>query len=244
MKHIEKNDDARDVIAYETELKANKLDKDSLADVTIHPFMKGPDVYDQVKSFGSFQGLKDRLFVDQGGICCYCGCRLQYPTHPQYIVEHVYPKEKDRTLAGEYDNLLLSCRPTDEEENRRKAAPKKERKMFFHCDKAKASDVLMHTPLQEDCQKYFEYDVFGGISSIDADVCKDIETLNLNCAWLQKRREAAIEGEIYDDDGNLFSDDVLRHRLDTIMQLNSHGMYTEFCFVIQSVIKELLSKND
>lgn len=49
MKHIEKNFDAQEVIEYEAELKTNQLDKDSLADISVHPTMKGKDVYDTVE---------------------------------------------------------------------------------------------------------------------------------------------------------------------------------------------------
>lgn len=240
MKYVVKNGNAREVLAYEDELKANGLDKDSLADTSVHPTMKGADVYEQVRSFMSFSDLKNHMFAEQGGICCYCGCRLQYPTHPQYIVEHVYPKEKDRTLAGEYENILLSCRPTAAEEEERKDVPKKERMMFLHCDKAKGSEILVYTPLQNGCSEYFDYDVYGGVSGKDADACKDIETLNLNCKWLKSRRAAAIEGAIFDEEGLLLSDDELRHRLKTIMNLDAQGMYSEFCFVIQDVIRSLL----
>lgn len=241
MKHIEKNMESAEVVAYEKELADNQLNKERLADKSTHPSLDGAAVYDMVKSFSTFTGLKNRMFADQGGICCYCGCKLQYPNHPQYIIEHVFPKEKDRTLAGEYENLLLSCRPTAEEEKQRMAVSKKERKKFFHCDKAKESSVLMITPLQEVCQKYFLYDEFGGVVGRDENAQNDIKTLNLNCEWLNKRREAAIDGEIYDEDGNLLPDEELRKRLETIMELDNEGLHTEFCFVIQNVIQNLLA---
>lgn len=209
MKYIGKSIGAAEVVAYEKELADNQLDKVSLADSSIHPSLDGAAVYDVVKSFAAFAGLKSRLFADQGGICCYCGCKLQYPNHPQYIIEHVFPK--------------------------------KERKNFFHCDKAKESEVLTITPLQEDCQKHFVYDMFGGVEGVDEDAQNDIKTLNLDCEWLNKRREAAIDGEIYDESGELLPDDELRHRLDTIMKLDNEGLHTEFCFVIQNVIRNLLS---
>lgn len=131
MKYIEKSFEACEVVAYEEELAENQLDKESLADNSIHPSLQGPDVYDLVKSFSTFKDLKEWMFKEQGGICCYCGCRLEYPNHPQYVVEHVFPKDKNRMLAGEYENFLLSCRPTIEEEQGRMAAPKKEKKSFF-----------------------------------------------------------------------------------------------------------------
>lgn len=244
MKYIEKNFEACEVVAYEEELAENQLDKESLADNSIHPSLQGPDVYDLVKSFSTFKDLKEWMFKEQGGICCYCGCRLEYPNHPQYVVEHVFPKDKNRMLAGEYENFLLSCRPTIEEEQGRMAAPKKEKKSFFHCDKAKESEILTITPLQEDCQQFFKYDEFGGVVGADEKAQKDVDTLNLNCKWLSKRREAAIDGEINDEDGNLLPDEELRQRLDSIMDLDKDGMHTEFCFVIKSVLQSLLSQKD
>ncbi len=243
MKYIEKHPEAPEVLAYEAELKNNLFDRQSLSDNTIHPALGGPQVYDAVKSLPTFNGLKDRMFSDQGGICCYCGCRLQYPNHPQYIVEHVFPKTKDRTLAGEYANLLLSCRATAEEERERTKAPNREQRSFFHCDKAKESKEISITPLQHDCQDHFVYDEFGGVDGIDAESrTVALETLNLDCKWLHARREAAIEGEIYGEDGELLPDEELRQRLLTIMNKDANGNHTEFCFVIQSVIRKLLDK--
>lgn len=75
MRYIEKDFgyENRDVIAYETELIENKLDKCNLSDAAIHPTMSGPDVYDVVKSFDSFKKLKQAMLREQGYICCYCG---------------------------------------------------------------------------------------------------------------------------------------------------------------------------
>lgn len=78
----------------------------------------------------------------------------------------------------------------------------------------------------------------------DEKAQKDVDTLNLNCKWLSKRREAAIDGEIYDEDGNLLPDVELRQRLDSIMNLDKDGMHTEFCFVIKSVLQSLLAQKD
>ena len=48
MKYIEKNFEACEVVAYEEELAENQLDKENLADNSIHPSLQGPDVYDLV----------------------------------------------------------------------------------------------------------------------------------------------------------------------------------------------------
>lgn len=96
------------------------------------------------------------------------------------------------------------------------------------------------TPLQEDCQIHFIYDEFGGVQGDNEDAQKDIDILNLNCEWLQKRREAAIEGAIYDEDYNLLPDEELKKYLATIMCTDANGRHSEFCFVIKNVIEGLL----
>lgn len=238
MRFIEKHFKATEVVAFEKELSDNRYDKVSLSDASVHPSMDGKSVYEAVKSLSTFKNLKSRLYADQGGICCYCGCRLEYPNHPQYVVEHVFPKEKNRSLAGEYENLLLSCRPTDEEEERRGASDSKS-SLFFHCDKSKGSKVLMITPLQENCSNFFCYDEFGRVRG-EGKADDTIKTLNLNCEWLTKRRLAAIEGELYDENDNLLSNEELIQRLKTIMNVDDRGLNSEFCFVIKSVIEGLV----
>lgn len=109
----------------------NQLDKESLADNSIHPSLQGPDVYDLVKSFSTFKDLKEWMFKEQGGICCYCGCRLEYPNHPQYVVEHVFPKDKNRMLAGEYENFSAFLPSDYRGRTRKNSCPKEREKEFF-----------------------------------------------------------------------------------------------------------------
>ena len=247
MKYIETNFNSPTVIDYETELKLNELDEESLSDSAKHPCLGGSDVYDQVRSFDGFTALKQQMYEDQGGICCYCGSRLKYPNHPQYIVEHVIPKESNRQLAGEYKNLLLSCRPSEKEEDLRKAASRKEQKKFFHCDKSKGSTPITYTPLQKDCDSRFRYDEFGDVDVADkTDDCaiQDLRTLNLKCEWLKRRRKDAIAGELYDENNQLLPDDELRERLKTIMERNNEGMYAEFCFVVKDAITHILDGSE
>ena len=227
MKFIEKDESAPAVVEYEEELRKAQLDKDSLVDSSVHPSCQGPDIYNEVQSLAGFNALKNQLFNDQGGICCYCGRKLSYPNHPQYIVEHVKPKNIYRELAGEYMNLLLSCRPSKEEEERRRNAPKSVRKSFFHCG------------------KHYTFAPFTGEIRLrdeqDSKAEHDLRILNLNCEWLKRRRLAAIEGEIYDESGELLPDKELYERLNSVMQRDDAGMYGEYCFVIHDVLEQLLS---
>lgn len=241
MRFIEKNFNTRVVQSYESKLREARLDKDSLMDPEVHSNLGGPAVYDQVKSIRpEFDELKDQMFDEQGGICCYCGRRLQYPNHPQYIVEHVHPKEKYRQLAGEYENLLLSCRPSDEEKKAERNAGKKDRKKFEHCDKSKENKEIPINPLLSDCSEHFEFDAGGEVIGLDDDARITIKILNLNCDWLIKRRRAAIDGAIYDENNELLPDDELRQYMKSVMLLDQQHQFPEYCFVIAGAIKHLL----
>ncbi len=239
MKYIEKDFSSDAVVAYNGELRNAKLDAESLGCDNCHPSASGGDVFDMVKSLHSFEGLKEQMFKDQGGICCYCGRRLLYPTHPQYIVEHVLPKERHRELAGEYRNLLLSCRPSEEEELQRGKAKRRERGKFFHCDKSKGADGIEVTPLQPNCQSRFLYDVFGEVQGADVAANRTLAVLNLNCDWLRKRRQAAIEGAMFDGD-TLLSDDELRIQAVDVMERDADGLHKEYCFAIAGAISRFL----
>lgn len=241
MIYIEKHSNTSTVTKYEEKLREAQLDSSSLSDPGIHPGLKGSAVYDQIKSIRSeFDALKDQMFDEQGGICCYCGRRLQYPNHPQYIVEHVLPKERYRQLAGEYENLLLSCRPSDGEKEAEKEARRRDKKSFEHCDKAKENKEILITPLQSDCADHFEYDEEGEVIGLDSDARSTIEVLNLNCDWLVKRRRAAIAGAIYDENDELLPDDELRQYMSSVMLRNQNHQLPEYCFVIAGAIRHLL----
>ena len=246
MKHIQKNNTVPEVAAYQTKLQNQQLDRVSLSNTAVHPGETGPFIYKRrVRQMQpEFNNLKTRMFQDQGGICCYCGQKLAFPNNPQFRVEHVYPKSLDRTLAGEYSNLLLSCRSHDVGEDvdvetwaNANGVNYRER----HCDEHKGALVLTYTPLQTGCENHFRYDQYGGVTGDDAPANADIATLNLSCDYLTKRREAAIEGELYDENDNLLPDDELRDRLTTIMQRDANGLFAEFCFVIKGAIEHVLA---
>lgn len=243
MRYIEKDFSCEniDVIAYETELIENKLDKCNLSDAAIHPTMSGPDVYDVVKSFDSFKKLKQAMLREQGYICCYCGQLIKDST---YIVEHVLPKSKYRHLAAEYENLLLSCKPTQEEETERKKAGgnKKNNIKYWHCDKLKDDKVLNYTPLQEDCSSHFIYLENGEVKGDDTLANADIKTLGLNCNYLKNRRYNAIFGAIFDEDNTLISNEEMKQYAASVMDRKQDGSFIEFCFVIAGAINHLLKK--
>lgn len=87
---------------------------------------------------------------------------------------------------------------------------------------------------------FFSYDEFGGVIGANKEAEETIRTLNLNCEWLTKRRLAAIEGELYDENDNLLSDEELSKRLGNIMNVDESGLNAEFCFVVKDVVNRLL----
>ena len=241
MRYIEKDFSCEniDVIAYETELIENKLDKCNLSDAAIHPTMSGPDVYDVVKSFDSFKKLKQAMLREQGYI--YCGQSMKDST---CIVEHVLPKSKYRHLAGEYENLLLSCKPTQEEETERKktGGNKKNNIKYWHCDKLKENEELNYTPLQNDCASHFIYLDNGEVKGDDMLANADIKTLGLNCNYLKNRRYNAILGAIFDEDNTLISNEEMEQYATLVMKRKQDDSLVEFCFVIAGAINHLLKK--
>lgn len=240
MKYIAKTYDAPAVIAHEIELLSCHLDEKSLSGANdLHPTYSGADLYNLVRDMVTFPALKEQLYEDQGGICCYCGMKLDYPFDPQYRVEHVLPKESHRALVGEYKNLLLSCRATKEESDARNAAPRKKRKDYLHCDEKKGSSEITYSPLNPECETVFVYKQDGSICGANQSAIKDIETLGLDCDYLVRRRKEVLE-VLFDGD-ELLPEDLLRVYKEKVMTRDADNKLAEFCFVISNVIGQILS---
>lgn len=240
MIYIAKSYNAPAVIAHEAELVSCHLDENSLSGINdLYPNYTGADLYNLVRDMATFPALKGQLFEDQGGICCYCGMKLDYPFDPQYRVEHVLPKEFHRELVGEYKNLLLSCRATKEESDARIAAPRKKRKDFLHCDEKKGSSEITYSPLDPECETVFVYKQDGSIYGTNQNAINDIETLGLDCDYLVRRRKEALE-VLFDGD-ELLPEDSLRDFKEKVMTRDNDNRLAEFCFVISNVIGQILS---
>lgn len=223
---------------HKVELILCKLDKASLIKPdNRYANLSGEQLYDKVREMTTFANLKQLLYDEQGGICCYCGMKLEYPFNPQFRVEHVKPRDSHRELVGEYENLLLSCRATKEElEIRRHAPNSKERRKHFHCDEAKGAEEITYSPLTPDCESAFIYGIDGSITGIDDAANKDIEILGLGCGYLKRRRSEAISAWF---DDNISSEDLLKCK-NAIMSRDKDNRLAEFCFVISNVIEQFL----
>lgn len=240
MKYIEKNFGVPEVINHEAELERCQLDEVYLTDTKHREGATGSQLYDMVRDMQTFDSLKQQLYKDQGGICCYCGMKLEFPFNPQFRVEHVLPKEHHRELVGEYKNLLLSCRATKEETEERSKASKKQRKAMMHCDEAKGSIELTYSPLQEGCNAYFIYKLNGEVEGKDIKAKEDVITLGLNCTYLKNRRHDTLM-EILFAGEDMLDNDLLTNYASSIMQRTEDNMFGEYCFVISNVINQLLS---
>ena len=223
---------------HKVELILCKSDKASLIKPdNRYANLSGEQLYDKVREMTTFANLKQLLYDEQGGICCYCGMKLEYPFNPQFRVEHVKPRDSHRELVGEYENLLLSCRATKEElEIRRHTPNSKERRKHFHCDEAKGAEEITYSPLTPDCESAFIYGIDGSITGIDDAANKDIEILGLGCGYLKRRRSEAISAWF---DDNISSEDLLKCKA-AIMSRDKDNRLAEFCFVISNVIEQFL----
>lgn len=243
MKYIEKHPDK--VIAYEKQLREQQIDMRSLSNPAVHQTWKGKEVYEYAQGLSEFKNMETQLLLDQGGVCCYCGCRIPHPTGiPPYVREHVTPRESSRELAGEYSNLLLSCRGENDAlgPNSLKDISHRKKNFFFHCDKHKGAKPLINSPLQSDCDSHFSYSISGKVSEDGNIEGPDIKVLNLNCEYLKTRRKAAIDSFIYDSDNNMLSSDELQRLATALSQRDANGNYHEYFFVVANVAKTLFKQ--
>jgi len=164
------------------------------------------------------------LLNEQGYICCYCEQRIDKSTSH---IEHFKPRETYPELSLVYDNFLCSCpgwkegKSTDPQE---------------HCGASKANwfdENLMVSPLESECEKYFQYTQVGEIRPNYAAPEQKakaaeatIEHCKLNHAILLKMRDETLDG--LDD---LTQDEALQ-LIKSYQQRDSKGQYQPFCTAI------------
>lgn len=240
MRYIEKHYGTLVVVRHKEELAKKQLDEESLLNANVYSGKTGSQLYEMVRDLPTMQGLKEQMYAEQGGVCCYCGMKLEHPFDPQYRVEHVLPKDSHRELVGEYKNLLLSCRATAKEMKLRadKTLAKAKRKEFIHCDEAKGSQEITYSPLNKSCENAFRYDLKGQIHPADKKADEDIKTLGLAGKYLKERRKTAIETLVLGT--SVLSDEDLIAFQAGLLSRNADGKYAEFYFVIADAINQLL----
>lgn len=248
MRYVEKHFDAPVVIQHEQELTSVNLDEASLLKRKETEALDGNSLYkEQIRSteyIPHWKDLQAQMCQDQGGVCCYCGMKLQFPNTQHYSVEHVQPRSKFPELVGEYKNLLLSCHSSEWERAQLKKTihSKKERKNTLHCDEFKDNKELHYSPLQADCASHFSYKLNGEVKGRDKEAEEDIKTLNLNCHSLKERRREQMLAYSFltkDSQEMLDIDSLKAYRLE-VEKRDAKGNHSEFYFVIADLLDQLL----
>lgn len=148
MRYIEKHYDTPTVIQHEQELSSVNLDEASLLKRKETEALDGNSLYkEQIRSteyVPHWKDLQAQMCQDQGGVCCYCGMKLQFPNTQHYSVEHVQPRSKFPELVGEYKNLLLSCHSSELERTQLK-------KRFTVRRKEKILFIVMNLRIIKNC---------------------------------------------------------------------------------------------
>jgi len=175
------------------------------------------------------KSLHASLLYEQGFICCYCGIAIN---RDDSHIEHLVPQQKNPSLSLDYDNLLASC------------LRRTEKNQPLHCGALKGDwydPSLMVSPLDNNCERRFAFDMSGAISANDVEDKGAIETiyrLGLNIDKMISFRRKAIEGylEILDS----LSDADIRKLISSLDHRNADDSFVPFCFAIAYVLKSLV----
>lgn len=117
--------------------------------------------------------LREQLRNEQKSLCCYC-CQI-LDTYAE--IEHIKDRNKHPKLMYDYNNLLLSCKNSNQ------------------CNNAKGDRELNLTPLMVECDTEIALKTNGELKpDDDSERAKQaINLLNLNNLDLRQRREQAIK---------------------------------------------------
>lgn len=168
------------------------------------------------------------LAEEQGYICCYCGKRITGLKGTQ--IEHIFAKGTAAysKMQLDYETNLLAC--CDGGKYERKSDPSILAD-DLHCDTKKSNDPIPVTPLQNNCQDKFVFDIDGTILGISADAEVTIQILNLTSPLLNTERKYAIDAY------SMFPSMDWKEEWERLEKRNSKGEYVEYCFVLQRYIE-------
>lgn len=209
MKYIEKGESPRSLEEYKT--------------------TKGASFKDLDKNYTCIKrAVKNSLIAEQGGICCYCGTRID---RTNSAIEHFKPKDENLfpELQLEYSNLLASCLGGQIERQSNRRFP-------LCCDANKKNRVIKVSPTDSKCESYFKYDDDGNIYGTTPEACNAIIILNLNNEVQKNRRKAAIQAYI-----NLPQDTDWQEEIRFLSNRNRNGLFEPYCFAVVYYIKNFLA---
>ena len=146
---------------------------------------KHPDIqYDQLQETEEGCAIRKKIREynnsQQFGLCAYCCRRINIDNS---LNEHIQPKGVSQ-YAGksmDYSNIVSSCSTLDGAST---------------CGIHKQDDYnpkLFVSPLEKDCESYFEYYPNGEVVSDSKEGKYTIDLLNLNSLKLRKAREAQLK---------------------------------------------------
>ncbi|MEG4166690.1 MULTISPECIES: retron system putative HNH endonuclease [unclassified Microcoleus] len=163
------------------------------------------------------------LLSEQGYICCYCCMRVEQSNSH---IEHLAPQSKtDSELSLDYTNMLSSC-------GRYPNWPE-------YCGNKKQNFAIGVSPLQANCEEFFNYSSIGEILPTANNLAhqkeaqRTIEVLGLNHFDLTEGRKQAFEAleGITQEEAELLAQ--------VCQQMNAQGQYQPFCNAVLYFLKDL-----
>ena len=184
MKYIEKQTSPQAFELWKENKKNRQKDLAKIEDLTTK---KLDTRWNNLKSKTDiFKLLRESLLKEQGYLCCYCQQKINLEQKTA-AVEHLIARKTDGSLLFEYANLLASCLGGRKEES--------EQTNIKYCNHARGHIDLEITPLQKDCETYFDYFQIEDndewevkVVGVNEIATKVIDLLNLNTAKLCRLR--------------------------------------------------------
>lgn len=244
MKHIEKNDEPQEFIAWKVqeaaslELCYNREEGAAECAWNLLPSNE-PKISDVGVTYFTKKKLKDALLEEQGSICAFCMSGLK--NDADCTIDHLQPKAEDaRNRTFDYQNLLACC----------SGIPKLNfKKELRHCNNKKEDKTIPITPLMVDCESKFLFTIKGEIFPLDEKDDQAIETidrLGLNSKKLVEKRNDTIYPYLYpdvptEDNPNpprLITKEEAKTKIAQLTQ-KSNGRFSPFVMAVIQVLESI-----
>ncbi|WP_318507171.1 retron system putative HNH endonuclease [Bacillus sp. T3] len=175
--------------------------------------------------------VRESLLDEQYWLCCYCGLSL---TRNNIHIEHFRPQSKFRSLQLDYRNLHASCM------GKLVHHDKEVSDFCGHSKKDWFDPDLMVSPLDPNCESYFEYGFDGTVIGANHNRAAEetIHRLGLNTYLPIKQREEAINAifDLID-----FSDtEQIKEMIQFLETPDSTNRLPSFGYIISRLLKTLL----
>ena len=167
--------------------------------------------------YEGYKILREQLRKEQYGLCCYCCQALEEKAE----IDHVQSRKNNHDLTYHYNNLLLSCKMTNQ------------------CNNAKGHQNLDLTPLMIECDVEIKINLAGELESKSSRAEQAIKLLNLNNPMLCNKRKAKIDMVSFTfnpSSAEIPIEIMDRETLETILQAFSDTVeYQEFQYILKKL---------